>query len=103
MDLNINFEWEKYPSKNAMSWEEALEYAFSLHFDWRIPTKEELFFAYKNKIEGFQDVEYWSSSNIPEKYKYKFPKTYCTVRMNNGFINYKRNVDLYHVRCIRNI
>lgn len=99
----MNLQWESYPYKNEMNFEEALEYAFSLRFDWRIPTKEELLFAYNNKIEGFQNVEYWSSSNIPDKYKYKFPKTYCTVKMNNGFINYKKNVDLHYVRCVREI
>jgi hypothetical protein len=99
----INLEWEKYPFPIPMTWEEANEYAFSLKFNWRIPTKEEIILASKNKIDGFGDFSYWTNSEIPEKYKYQFPKTHCVVTFRNEFINYKKNNELYHVRCVRNI
>lgn len=102
MDL-INIEWEKNPFPTLMTWDEAVEYAFSLRFDWRLPSKEEMFLAFENKTDGFSDFSYWTISNIPEKYKYQFPKTHCIFTFRNGFTNYKKNNELYYVRCVRDI
>lgn len=99
----MNLEWENNYSKNLITWEEATEYAFSLMFDWRLPTREELIFAYRNGVKGFEMGYYWTSSSIPEKYKYRFPKTYCIIHLRNGFVNYKKNYDLNYVRCVRDV
>lgn len=102
MDL-INLEWEEFPFLQPLTWEEANEYAFSLRFDWRLPTKEELILVSKNKVNGFSDFSYWTSSHIPDKYKYQFPKTHCIFTFRNGFINYKKDNELYYVRCVRKV
>jgi len=99
----MKLEWEENPSEESMSWEEAINYAFYLRYEWRLPTKEELVLAYKNGIEGFELGYYWTSSFIPEKYKYRFPKTNCVVNLKNGYVNYKKNYDLNYVRCVRNV
>ena len=101
MDL-IDLEWEKSPSPIPMTWEDANAYAFSLRFNWRIPSIKEMILAYQNKINDFEDFSYWTYSDIPEKYKYRFPKNHCIFCFRNGFINYKKNTELYYVRCVRN-
>lgn len=99
----MDLEWEKNTINKCMTWKEANDYAYSLRYNWRLPTREELILAYKNKIQGFQLGYYWSSSLITEKYKYRFKDVYTVISFKNGFVNYKKDNNLYYVRCVREI
>ena len=61
---NIEVAEKDFP-KN-MNWEDAKKACESLGNGWRLPTKEELNTLYQNrdKIGGFADVYYWSSSEL---------------------------------------
>lgn len=58
--MEIILEGEENPIRKAITFQEALEYAYSLRFNWRLPTKEELVFAHQNKIEGFPFTFLWT-------------------------------------------
>ena len=49
-----------------MNWDDAVKACASLGPGWRLPTKDELNIIYQNKdkIRGFRDNYYWSSSEL---------------------------------------
>lgn len=58
----MELEWEEFHCLEKMNRRDALEYLDSIKEDgWRLPTVEELIFACKNYVEGFQKWGYWSS------------------------------------------
>jgi len=52
------------PDVGEMNWNEAKEACAKVGDGWRLPTKDELNILYENmdKIGGFTDEEYWSST-----------------------------------------
>jgi hypothetical protein len=54
----------EYDFPDAMNWNDAKEACLTLGKGWRLPTKTELNILYKNrnKIGGFSDEFYWSST-----------------------------------------
>jgi hypothetical protein len=59
-----NLQIAQYDFPNDMNWDDAKEACHALGKEWRLPTKTELNFLYKNKdkIGGFSDDFYWSST-----------------------------------------
>jgi hypothetical protein len=49
-----------------MDWDDAKSSCLGLGDGWRLPTKDELYFLYRNrkKIAGFSDKGYWSSTEV---------------------------------------
>jgi len=92
-----NLEWEKNLPENLMTWEEAMEYAKSLGEGWRLPTIEELKYAYNN-VQGFQSSYYWSSSTYAQDINDAWG-----VNFSYGYVNYGSKADSLYVRCVRDV
>jgi len=62
VEKNYKFELHPIISNNKLQWGDAVAYAKSLGDDWRLPTIEECFIMYNNKVitEGM----YWSSTEF---------------------------------------
>ncbi|MCX6717396.1 MAG: hypothetical protein NTU76_01830 [Candidatus Taylorbacteria bacterium] len=57
-----NLEWSCLPSK--MTWYDASDWCIHDNHGWRLPTVEELLFAYRKSIQGFEfDVWYWTGNS----------------------------------------
>ena len=65
--------------------------------DWRLPTKEELMVLYNNreKIGGFKEEVYWSSSNYYSSY-------YYGINFRSGSLSYY-NSGPYKIRAVRTL
>lgn len=74
------------------------KYAKSLGECWRLPSIDELKNAYKNKVEGFQSSNYWSSSTYAQNTNYVW-----LIDFYNGHINDFSKLDTYYVRCVREV
>jgi len=50
----------------SVNWNDAIAYSNEIGDGWRLPNKGELNFLFKNKnkIGGFKDIDYWSSTNF---------------------------------------
>jgi len=57
-----NLEVAQNDFPKVMTWYEAKKACYALGSRWRLPTKDELDILYKNKIGGFADGYYWSST-----------------------------------------
>lgn len=64
--------------------------------DWYLPSKDELYKLYLNKviIGGFTNTNYWSSSERDDEFAYK-------LNFNNGDQNANNKVNVFKVRAIR--
>jgi len=64
--------------------------------DWRLPSKDELITMYNNKnsIGGFQDGEYWSSTEHSTNYAY-------AVHFSYGDVDSYYKTNSRYVRCVR--
>ena len=83
--------------EGKMTWEDAMKACADLGDGWRLPTKDELNTLYQNKdkIGGFADYGYWSSTELDNDYawlQYFF----------NGYQSsgYKKHFG-YYVRAVR--
>lgn len=94
----IKLEWQDNPPEKPMSWHDAMEYARTLGYGWRLPTKEELKDAYYNKLEGFQSSNYWSSS----MYAQDTNNAWYVDFYNGGVYNFYKTY-YYYVRCLRDV
>ena len=65
---------------------------------WRLPTIQELYSAYVQKVKGFQSYYYWSSSTDANNINYAW---YVDFGYGYVFYNYKANG--FYVRCVRDI
>lgn len=90
-------EWQSNPPDNLMTWDEAMSYAKSLGDGWRLPTIEELKYAYNN-VQGFQSSYYWSSSTYAQDINDAWG-----VNFSYGYVNYGSKADSLYVRCVRDI
>lgn len=91
-------EWEQNPPKKPMDWYDADEYAKSLGDGWRLPKKAELLEATDNKVEGFKQYYYWSSSTCLKNTKWAE-----YINFSYGYINLSNKLDKQYVRCVREI
>ena len=68
--------------------------------DWRLPTSDELMVLYTNrdKIGGFKDEIYWSSSI----YSTRYPEYHYTVNFYNGNLK-DYNSGSYRIRAVRTL
>jgi hypothetical protein len=91
-----NLEIAQYDFPNKMNWKKANIVCSSLGNGWRLPTKYEfhLLNRNKNKIGGFVNECYWSSTEYDREYAW-----------NQNFSNGDQNTDLYesnhNVRAVR--
>lgn len=60
VEKNYKFELHPIISNNKLNWDDATAYAKSLGDDWRLPTIEECFIMYSNKV--ITEGSCWSSS-----------------------------------------
>ena len=90
------FHFELYPedAPQEMTWEEAVEYCKSLGDNWRLPTIEECFLIYNNKL--IDNNIYWSSTEFGSKFAWYFFFSY-------GYANYGNKNYTYYVRAVRDI
>ena len=95
--LEKNYKFELHPiiSNNKLTWDDAVAYAKSLGDGWRLPTIEECFIMYNNKV--ITEEAYWSSSESNSSYAWNFTFTYGTA----DFVNYK--LSTYFVRAVRSL
>lgn len=56
-------EWETDYLKEPLTWAETLSY-LTLKQDFRLPNKEELAQAYREKTEGFSESLYWTNEEL---------------------------------------
>ena len=92
-----NLEVAQYDFLEKMNLFDAKAACTRLGKDWRLPTKDELNVMYKNKdkIGGFANGYYWSSTE--EGYDYAWKQTF-----NNGLEGYNCSRDYFcNVRAVR--
>ena len=90
------FHFELYPedAPQKMSFTKAVEYCKSLGDGWRLPTIEECFMIYKNKL--IDENYYWSSTELNASSAWYF----------NFYFGYASNyleLNTYYVRAVRDI
>lgn len=79
--------------KGKMSWVEAMS---SCSPGWRLPTIQELYTAYVQKVPGFESNFYWSSSTYAQN-------SVWNVHFDVGNVYYDNKTDYLYVRCVREI
>ena len=79
-----------------MKFDEAMKSCVKLGEGWRLPTRNELNILYenKNKIGGFGNYTYWSSTEFDINYA-------CYQYFLNGTKSNNQKVNLMHVRAIK--
>jgi hypothetical protein len=92
-------EWQSNPSKEPMSWYQAMTYADSLGEGWRLPTRAELINAYDNYIEDFQSYYYWSSNT----YAQRTNAAWYVYFGNFMAESYSLKTYKYYVRCVKDV
>ena len=83
----------------VFTWDEAMEEVKKLGEGWRLPTKEELnlMYLHKDKIGGFVEYYYWSSTELNANYAW-------TQNFDNGYqYSFNKNLTGYYVRAVRSI
>jgi hypothetical protein len=66
----------------------------------RLPTVVELLTAYEQKVKGFKDKTYWSSTpHLPTLY----PNSAMCVFFSSGYLSYSNKNYSLHVRCVRDV
>ena len=81
-----------------MNWSDAKKACAELGNDWRLPTKDELSKIYdnRNKIGGFSDGLYWSSTQVDVTQAWAHNFKY-------GFQNTKYNFGSFYVRAVKDL
>ena len=94
---NLEVAENDFPEK--MSWEEALKVCLEIGHGWRLPSIDEakILFKQKNKIGGFQEYSYWTSTELTSDFVW-----------NQGFTSGKSDYNfskngLLCVRIVRSI
>ncbi len=70
VEKNYKFELHPIISNNKLQWDDAVAYAKSLGDGWRLPTIEECFIMYNNKI--ITEAAYWSSLEVNDNSAWYF-------------------------------
>jgi hypothetical protein len=91
------FEVAEYDFPRDMNWYDAEKACEAIGDDWRLPSKDELKILYRNrdKIGGFTNVNYWSSTDADSYYDAWLQHFF------NGVQNSTNKSDEYYVRAIR--
>jgi len=94
VEKNYKFELHPIISNNELKWDDAVACAKSLGDGWRLPTIEECFIMYNNKV--ITEGVYWSSSE-------SYNTTAWHFYFGNGYAlsNYKHYT--YFARAVRSI
>jgi len=95
VEKNYKFELHPIISTNKLQWNDAVAYAKSLGDGWRLPTIEECFIMYNNKV--ITEGVYWSGSENYIKYAWNFSFT------NGGANYYDYKFNTYFVRAVKSI
>lgn len=82
-------------NKGKMSWVEAMS---SCSPGWRLPTIQELYTAYVQKVPGFESNYYWSSSTYAQP-----TSSAWDVNFSSGYVGLNLKTYNYYVRCVREI
>ena len=95
VEKNYKFELHPIISNDKLKWDDAVAYAKSLGDGWRLPTIEECFIMYNNKV--ITEETCWSSSeysdtNLAWIFKFKY----------GNANNFNKN-DTYFVRAVRSL
>ena len=85
--------------EGAFTWDEAMEEVKKLGEGWRLPTKEELnlMYLHKDKIGGFVEGYYWSST------EYGAYLAWVQDFTNGNHYSNNKNFTNYYVRAVRSI
>ena len=94
VEKNYKFELHPIISTNKLHWNDAVAYTKSLGDGWRLPTIEECFIMYNNKV--ITEGVYWSSSENSSNYAWYFLFTI-------GNAIYDSKYDTYFVRAVKSI
>jgi hypothetical protein len=93
--INRHYNFELHPNtKEKLTWCEAQKYVKSLGEGWRLPSIEELFMIYNEKI--IVENSYWSSSEINADLAWYFFFT-------NGLASNYNKGDTSYVRAVKDI
>jgi hypothetical protein len=92
VEKNYKFELHPIISNNKLKWDDAVAYAKSLGDGWRLPTIEECFIMYNNKV--ITEDMCWSSSESSSNSAWAF-----YFYNGNASTNYKTST--YFVRAVR--
>ena len=94
VEKNYKFEVDPIMANDKLKWNDAVAYAKSLGDGWRLPTIEECFIMYNNKV--ITEDAYWSSSESNNIIA-------CSFNFSNGIAsNYYKDFT-YFVRAVRSI
>lgn len=94
VEKNYKFELHPIISTNKLQWGDAVAYAKSLGDGWRLPTIEECFIMYNNKV--ITEGVYWSSSEY-------FYNTVWSFTFSIGNASYYNKTNTYFVLAVRSI
>lgn len=94
VEKNYKFELHPIISNNELKWDDAVAYVKSLGNDWRLPTIEECFIMYNNKV--ITEEVYWSSTEYYDYNAWNFSFNIGDVSLND------KNFP-YYVRAVRSI
>ena len=85
--------------EGVFTWDEAVEEVKKLGEGWRLPTKEEinLMYRHKDKIGGFVEDGYWSST------EYGAYLAWVQDFTNGNHYSNNKNFTNYYVRAVRSI
>ena len=102
VEKNYKFEVHPVKSTNELQWDDAVAYAKSLGDDWRLPTIEECFIMYNNKV--ITEDTYWSSSEYDNNTAWTFNFTNGDAYLNNKTNTYLNNkTNTYFVHAVRSL
>jgi formylglycine-generating enzyme required for sulfatase activity len=94
VEKNYKFELHPIISNNKLQWNDVVAYAKSLGDGWRLPTIEECFIMYNNKV--ITGGVYWSSTENDDIFAWSF-------YFSNGNANFNYKVNSNYVRAVRSI
>jgi hypothetical protein len=94
VEKNYKFELHPIISNNELKWDDAVAYAKSLGDGWRLPTIEECFIMYNDKV--ITEGVYWSSSEGSDYSAWYFS-------FYGGFASLSNKFNTYFVRAVRSI
>jgi len=91
--VNKHYHFELHPDNlGEMTWDEAIKAVKKLGDGWRLPTIQECFIIYEDKLIKNQD--YWSSTEYDASDAYLF-------NFNFGYANLSYKTITYPVRAVR--
>jgi hypothetical protein len=81
--INKHYHFELHPNDlGLMTWDTAIKTVEKLGNGWRLPTIEEFFMIYKNKLINSNSKGYWSSTEYGNDYAWYF--YFTSGPANNG-------------------